>query len=60
MPSKFTKGFEKTAFIGAVASGVGRLITRIGGGKVNTALTALQAGTDMKAGVKKMEEAGAR
>lgn len=67
MRSSFIQSFEKTAFVGAVlgmagrgAGLLGKGLVRLGGGKVNTALTGLQAVGDYNQNMKKMRDAAMR
>jgi hypothetical protein len=61
----FKTGFFKTAGVvtnalGAAAKGVGKAVTYVGGGKLNTALTALGAASDYSDISAKMRNAATR
>lgn len=71
MPSNFTVGFQKTAFVGETTKAVGKAVVkplawagktaiRLGGGPLNAALNAVDAASTYSRGMNKMRAAGAR
>lgn len=57
MPSKFTTGFKKSA---GVLGTIGKAVSAIGGGPLNTVLTGADAVSNFAKASKKMSDAATR